>query len=127
MICDGGYLQYPCLISGQSGNGTPTREYMAKTLGSPRKDIETIFGRLKKRFAILANGPRVQKKDEVDHIFITCCILHNQILKHDGYLDTEFPFSADGAIYCTSGSLACADVNVQYLMRSIKSSCSMAE
>ena len=48
-----------------------------------RKDVECTFGILKKRFKCLDNGIDVGSIEKADMVFLTCCALHNYILKID--------------------------------------------
>ena len=95
LICDGGYHRWPCLVSPvKSGPaGSPTMKWSGK-LESVRKDIEGVFGILKRRFRFLKNFINLSCQKSVDNCFVTCCILHNMLLKADGYLEenlTPFP------------------------------------
>ncbi|GKB26556.1 ALP1-like protein [Tanacetum coccineum] len=49
---------------------------------SARKDVERVFGVLKKKWAILANLTRELKKDRIVNMMYTCIILHNMIRKY---------------------------------------------
>ena len=57
-----------------------------------RKDIECVFGILKQKFSILRNGIKLGKIKNCDDIWLTCCALHNILLKLDG-LDTNWDTS----------------------------------
>ena len=48
-----------------------------------RKDIECVFGILKKRFRILRLPFEISKEDTGVH-FRVCCVLHNMLLQRDG-------------------------------------------
>ena len=54
---------------------------------SVRKDIEGMFGILKKRFKFLKNFNVLQTQSGIDNAFTICCIIHNIPLEHDGYLE----------------------------------------
>lgn len=56
----------------------------SKWLESMRKDVECTFGILKGRFRILKSGIRVVTFEAVNHIWKTCCALHNMLLDVDG-------------------------------------------
>ena len=88
LICDGGYLCWPCLINPYNDTipGFPIMKWSAK-LESVRKDIEGVFGILKKRFKFLKNFNVLQTQSGIDNAFVTCCIIHNIQLEHDGSLD----------------------------------------
>nr|GEU51307.1 glutamate receptor 2.7-like [Tanacetum cinerariifolium] len=49
---------------------------------SARKDVERAFGVLKKKWAVLANLTRAQKKERIVNMMYTCIILHNMIRKY---------------------------------------------
>jgi len=52
-----------------------------------RKDIECVFGILKKRFLILKNPIRQQIKQNIERMFLTCCVLHNMTMEEEGLHD----------------------------------------
>ena len=56
-----------------------------------RKDIECVFVILKKQFVILKAFNRMSKVQNIDDVFVTCCILHNILLEADGYLKIDLP------------------------------------
>lgn len=49
-----------------------------------RKDVECFFGILKGRFRILKLRMPYHKREDIDNIFFTCCILHNMLHVFDG-------------------------------------------
>jgi Plant transposon protein len=94
LICDGGYHRWPCLISPVKSGiaGSPVMKWSAK-VESVRKDIEGVFGILKSRFRFLKNFINLHQQSAIDNAFVTCCMLHNMLLKVDGYLDSNLaPF-----------------------------------
>ncbi len=50
---------------------------------SVHKDVECCFGILKGSFRILKRPALFKYKRQVDNVFITCCILHNIVLKYN--------------------------------------------
>jgi hypothetical protein len=81
LICDGGYLRWPVLISPFKHSGCATQKgYFSSNLESVRKDVECTFGILKKRWKILEYGIRFDAIEVVERVFIVCCILHNMML-----------------------------------------------
>lgn len=90
-ICDGGYLRWPCLVCGVADASHPGLVQLCKTIAAVRKDIECVFGSLKKRFLVLKAWSTFRQQACVDNTFITCCILHNMLLEYDGYLDPDVP------------------------------------
>ena len=92
LISDGGYHRWPCFAfpikSGQPGSAPMIWSAM---LESVRKDIECVFGILKKRFYVLKAFNRMSNVRNIDDVFVTCCILHNILLEDDGFLDVDLP------------------------------------
>ena len=102
LICDGGYHKWPCLIFPWK-KGLPDCPVMkfSKKLESVRKDIEGVFGILKVRFRFLKTFNLLRRQDSIDNAFVTCCILHNILLRHDGYLAedlTPYPGGLEEAL-----------------------------
>ena len=60
----------------------PERRW-AKWVEGLRKDVEMTFGTLKGRFRVLKNGIRVKGPGKTDNIWLTCCALHNFLLRED--------------------------------------------
>ena len=46
---------------------------------------------MKKRFAFLKVFNHMNRQQHIDNSFVTCCILHNILLKEDGYLSSDLP------------------------------------
>ena len=90
LICDGGYHRWPCMMfpikSGAAGS--PLLKW-GRNVESIRKDIECVFGSLKKRFYYLKQFNRSRKQSTIDNAFTTCCIIHNLLLENDGWLDED--------------------------------------
>ena len=61
----------------------------SRWLESVRKDCECFFGRLKIRFKCLLNPIFLHDENDIDAMFLTCCILHNMLLTWDG-LDVAY-------------------------------------
>jgi hypothetical protein len=70
------YLQ--CAVSYPD---TPQLHLWSALCHSVRKDVECVFGSMKKRFRILKVPGLFKYKTDVDNIFFTSCWLHN--LLHD--------------------------------------------
>ena len=85
LIVDNGYLNWSCTAPpfGVSNNIDEIR--WTKWLESMRKDVECTFGILKGRWRILKSGVRTYGVDSVDHVWFTCCALHNWLLEVDGF------------------------------------------
>ena len=56
------------------------------SLGRPKKskDVECTFGIMKGSWRIFKSGVRIYAVDSVDHVWFTCCALHNWLLEVDG-------------------------------------------
>ena len=57
----------------------------SEALESVRKDVECVFGRLKRRFLFLKNAIQIHDIETIDLAVYTCCILSNMLLEYDGY------------------------------------------
>ena len=68
----------------------------SKNVESVRKDIEGVFGTLKVRFRFLKNFNNLSRQSSIDDAFTTCCMLHNMMLRSDGYLDEDLPLYPGG-------------------------------
>jgi hypothetical protein len=98
LICDGGYLRWPCLVTGINDDTNHAMRVMSRKLGSVRKDIECTFGAMKKRFKWLKNWNALSNQADIDNVFTTCCILHNILLEHDGYVAEDFALPKGGSL-----------------------------
>lgn len=87
VIADGGYIDIPQIIRGLAYSGEEVKYKFSDWIASVRKDVECFFGILKIRFRFLKNPITLQEKEDLDNLFVTCCIINNMILKEDG-LDT---------------------------------------
>ena len=56
---------------------------------SVRKDVQCILGIMKKRFIFLKNPIRLHNPWQIDRIVVTCALLHNLLLDHDGVDDLQ--------------------------------------
>jgi len=91
LICDGGYLRWPILICPYKGEGVATMKgYFSANLESVRKDVECVFGILKKRWKILEYGIRFRDIKVVEKVFVVCCMLHNMMLQEMETRETTF-------------------------------------
>jgi DDE superfamily endonuclease len=61
-----------------------TEKRLSQWIESFRKDVECVFGILKGRFRILKTGIRLEGTLAADHVWLTCCALHNLLLEVDG-------------------------------------------
>ena len=89
-ICDGGYHLWETLIPPYKHQIEGSDEMSwSHNIESIRKDIECVFGILKKRFLFLKNPIRLHHPETIDALFVTCCVLHNILLDYDGYDNWE--------------------------------------
>jgi hypothetical protein len=84
LICDGGFCNWKCLITGFKYYSNLNEALWSAQMESTRKDIERAFGILKGRFRCLKLPILFQKKHYIDYMFWTCVILHNMIMTADG-------------------------------------------
>ena len=91
LICDGGYLRWPILICPYANATKGTREgNFSDNLESVRKDVECVFGILKKRWKIVEHGIRFRDIKIVEKIFVVCCMLHNIMLSEMEVRETQW-------------------------------------
>jgi hypothetical protein len=85
-ISDGGYHCCPCLVNPfkHQPEGTGL-EVWSQNIKSVRKDIECVFGILKKGFLFLKHPIRIHIPHCIQHAFVTCCVLHNILIDYNGY------------------------------------------
>ena len=81
---DGGYIHVPELLVGDRVNLNHYMNFWTSFMESERKHVECAFGILKARFRILKLPIRMHKFEEIDDMFVVCCILHNMCLDVDG-------------------------------------------
>mmetsp|Transcript_24679 Transcript_24679/g.32236 ORF Transcript_24679/g.32236 Transcript_24679/m.32236 type:complete len:223 (-) Transcript_24679:189-857(-) len=82
---DGGYLDWPTMVPPLKRYATYKERQFSKWLESMRKDVECCtFGIMKGRFRILKTGIPLNGIEATDHIWATCCALHNFLLEEDG-------------------------------------------
>jgi hypothetical protein len=60
--------------------GSPTMKWSGK-VESVRKDIEGVFGILKRRFKFLKNFNNLHNQGAIDNAFVCCAMLHNIVTK----------------------------------------------
>lgn len=81
LISDNGYLRWPITICPfMHAKNTTCEGYFSCNLESVRKDVECVFGILKKRWKILDYGFKHRNIKTCSEIFVTCCCLHNIML-----------------------------------------------
>jgi len=87
LICDGGYHFWrvlQCTIKNASDDDT---RVFSSRVESLRKDVECVFGIMKKRHKILCRGIEIRELQHIDNVFFACCIIHNMLLEDDGWAD----------------------------------------
>jgi hypothetical protein len=89
-IVDGGYHMWVELIAPfkHEPDGT-IAELWSDTVESIRKDVECVFGMLKKRFMILKHPMRFPKQQTIEMVFLACSVLHNALCEYDSRDDWE--------------------------------------
>ena len=81
LICDGGYIRWPELICPYKHEPVSSQKgYFSAKIESVRKDVECVFGIIKKRWRILDYGIRFRDMKYVEKAFTVCCMLHNDML-----------------------------------------------
>jgi len=79
-ICDGGYIRWPELICPYKHESVSSKKgYFSSKIESVRKDVECVFGILKKRWRCLDYGIRFKSMKKVEQVFTVCCVLHNMM------------------------------------------------
>ncbi|KAL7462574.1 hypothetical protein ACHAXS_002959 [Conticribra weissflogii] len=80
LVCDSGYLRWPILICPyKHAKCTSPEVFFSDNLESVWKDVECVFGILKKRCCILDFGIHFCDIKIGNKIFVVCCILHNMM------------------------------------------------
>ena len=76
--------------------------YFSARVESVRKDVECVFGIMKKRWKILDHGIRFSDMQVVEKVFTVCCMLHNNMLSEMESRDSDVrvgrgnPLEGDG-------------------------------
>jgi hypothetical protein len=60
-------------------DATTLEGYFSTNVESVRKDVECVFGILKKQWRILDHGFKSCSMAHNDQIFVTCCVLHKMM------------------------------------------------
>jgi hypothetical protein len=89
-IVDGGYNIWIELIAPFKHEPKSSIGHVwSKQIESVRKDVECVFGILKKRFMILKHPIRLRRLETIEHVFLACAVLHNLLIDYDGHDDWE--------------------------------------
>ena len=83
-LCDGGYHRWLSTICGYKHPEDYNMKAWSKLCESTRKDVECVFGILKKIFRILTCPFLDHEPESIERTMRTCCILHNMITKDTG-------------------------------------------
>jgi DDE superfamily endonuclease len=86
-LVDNGYHKWSFLQAPAKHHTTTSELRFSQWLELFQKDSECTFGILKGRFRILKTGIRVEGTKAADNIWLTCCALHNWLLRCDGLAD----------------------------------------
>ena len=87
LISDGGYHRWLCLATACATQPEGPVENWSKRMESIRKDIECLFGILKKKFLMLKNPIRWAIMNNISRLFLTCCVIHNMVFEVEGTAD----------------------------------------
>ncbi|CAB9527088.1 Plant transposon protein [Seminavis robusta] len=83
-LVDNGYHKWACTQAPAKTSLLRCEERLSEWIESFRKDAECCFGILKGRFRVLKTGIRLEGPEAADRVWLTCCALHNMLLKVDG-------------------------------------------
>jgi DDE superfamily endonuclease len=86
-LVDNGYHKWSFLQAPAKHHNTRDEHRFSQWLESFRKDAKCTFGILKGRFRVLKTGIRVEGTEAADKVWLTCCALHNWLLRSDGLAD----------------------------------------
>ena len=90
LLVDYVYLRWPSLICPIRYDTSKKVRRLAKHLELVRKDVECCFGSLKKRFKCLKAWSELHSLGYIDNQFVVCCMIHNMLLKYNGYEDEDY-------------------------------------
>ena len=94
LICDGGCHRWRCLQCPVKISADRGLAAWSRWLESVRKGVECCFGRLKRRFRVLALPLQCHNKKAAEGMFKSAAVLHNMLLSHDG-LDSQWEAECD--------------------------------
>jgi hypothetical protein len=57
----------------------------SKQIKLVQKDVECVFGILKKCFMILKHPICLLRLETIEHVFLSCAVLHNMLIDYDGH------------------------------------------
>jgi hypothetical protein len=83
-LCDGGYHKWLNTICGAKHCEEPDLMAFSGLCESVRKDVECLFGIMKKRFRILGVASLAHYSENINSMVKVCSVLHNMLLEFDG-------------------------------------------
>ena len=83
-MCDGGYHRWPHTICGVKHACEKWEALFSERVESVRKDVECVFGIMKKRWRMLRVPFLVETRTQITDVFKMCACLHNMLMRHDG-------------------------------------------
>ena len=84
ILCDGGYHRWVTTVCGYKHTADKAKHLWSKRMESVRKDVENVFGHIKKRFRCLRLPFLLTTEKDIDNTFRVCCMLHNWLLSVHG-------------------------------------------
>jgi hypothetical protein len=87
VLCDTGYHKWRQTICGFKRTSEPKQRAFAERCEAVRKDVERVFGIIKKIHIIVDSPVLLRDVHDVERVFKMCVVLHNMLLRYDG-LDT---------------------------------------
>ncbi|CAM9724983.1 unnamed protein product, partial [Ectocarpus sp. 4 AP-2014] len=104
LLVDNGYHKWRTLIPPSKYPIDRDDLVFSKRLESARKDVECFFGILKGRFRINKLAIPFHKKEYIDNVFFTCCILHNMLHSFDnrGAMSEEPNWAGSAGLHSTA-------------------------
>ena len=94
VLCDTGYHKWRQTICGFKRTSEPKRRAFAERCEAVRKDVERVFGIIKKRHVLVDSPVLLRDVQDVERVFKMCVVLHNMLLRYDG-LDTIGQYEDD--------------------------------
>jgi hypothetical protein len=83
LISDAGYTNCWIFVQPNHRAHDERSVYWSEHLESVRKDVERVFGILKRRFFFLSHRVQYHRGTTIGAAMKTCCVLHNMLLEYD--------------------------------------------
>ena len=124
LICDNGYLRWPTPICPYAGCENSSLEVFFWTnLESVQKDVECMFGILKKWWQVLNDGLHYCDINKCERIFNACCCLNNfmldQMERNSVQVGRGAPIGTDG-IWLDGNTVATEATDIMLSMQFVK-------